>query len=66
MQMNSVVESQLPGGQLIKVRNFQALIDKNYSHSNIVADTQLAADLPMQENDYSEPSKNPEIVKQMV
>ncbi len=64
--MNSVVQSQLPGGQLIKVRNFQALIDKNYSHSNTFADTQLAADLPMQNNDYSDTAKNPEFAKQMV
>jgi len=33
MQMNSLIESQKNGGQLIKVRNFQALIDKNYSHN---------------------------------
>ena len=35
MQVNSLVESNKSGGQMIKVRNFQALIDNNYSHNSV-------------------------------
>ena len=31
IQVNSLIENGKADGQMIKVRNFQALIDKNYS-----------------------------------
>lgn len=33
VQLNSVIESIGGGGQTIKIRNFQALIDKGYTHN---------------------------------
>jgi UTP-glucose-1-phosphate uridylyltransferase len=35
IKMNSLIENCNNGGQMIKVRNFQALIDTNYNHSTI-------------------------------
>jgi len=54
MQMNSLIESQKNGGQLIKVRNFQALIDKNYSHNNAQAEEVPTVD------------ESPEMLKHMI
>jgi len=34
IQLNSVIES-ISGGQTIKIRNFQALIDKGYTHNKL-------------------------------
>ena len=33
MQLNSVIENKKNQGEMIKVRNFQALIDINYTHN---------------------------------
>lgn len=62
IQMNSMIESQKNGGQLIKVRNFQALIDKNYSHSN----TAPAEEKDEEAVETSSDLKTPEMLKQMI
>ena len=33
MQLNSIIENKSNAGEMIKVRNFQALIDINYTHN---------------------------------
>ena len=38
--MNSLIENKQNSGEMIKVRNFQALIDVNYTHNYVPAGMQ--------------------------